>query len=75
MIEMGISVIAACLPTIRPLYGGTTAERVIGSNRSTTSLHSQDFGNVGKGRHASVVDGYADIELSERTGKPSAEST
>jgi len=40
MLEMGISVVAACLPTIRPLFGNLLPERIIHSIRSIFSLES-----------------------------------
>ena len=40
MLEMGISVVAACLPTIRPLFGELDPERIIHSIRSMFSLTS-----------------------------------
>ncbi|KAF4624478.1 hypothetical protein G7Y89_g13692 [Cudoniella acicularis] len=40
MIEMGISIVAACLPTIRPLFGNSFPEQAINSIRSIFSLHS-----------------------------------
>lgn len=40
MIEMGISVVAACLPTIGPFFGNLLPERVIQSIRSIFSLQS-----------------------------------
>lgn len=42
MIEMGISVIAACLSTIRPLFGDFQPDRIIHSIRSMFSLQSLD---------------------------------
>ena len=40
MIEMGISIVAACLPTIRPLFGNFSPQTAIRSVRSILSLHS-----------------------------------
>ncbi|TVY83828.1 hypothetical protein LSUE1_G001333 [Lachnellula suecica] len=40
MLEMGISVVAACLPTIRPLFGKLLPESIIHSLRSMFSLES-----------------------------------
>lgn len=40
MIEMGISIVAACLPTIRPLFGKLSPDRILHSIRSMFSLQS-----------------------------------
>ncbi|PQE20897.1 MFS transporter FHS family L-fucose permease protein [Rutstroemia sp. NJR-2017a BBW] len=41
-VEVCIAVIAACLPTLRPLFAGGSPESVIGSRRSVLSLNSLD---------------------------------
>ena len=40
MVEAGVAVIAACLPTVRPLFLGKSPESLIGSIRSMLSLNS-----------------------------------
>ncbi|KAI4111250.1 MAG: hypothetical protein LQ339_000711 [Xanthoria mediterranea] len=40
MIEIGVAVIAACLPTLRPLFQGFSPESIINSLRSAISLRS-----------------------------------
>ncbi|KAI9648373.1 hypothetical protein NHQ30_003006 [Ciborinia camelliae] len=40
MLEVGIAMIASCLPTLRPLFHGFSPESVIRSIRSALSLHS-----------------------------------
>ena len=40
MIEMSISVVAACLPTLRPIFGKLSPERIVQSIRSMFSLQS-----------------------------------
>lgn len=40
MIEVGVAVIAACLPTLRPLFDGRTPESIVHSLRSVWSLRS-----------------------------------
>lgn len=83
MIEMGISVIAACLPTICLLFGGVTVQSILHSVRSTLSLHSQHSNarSSAKGRRGSHdttgVDGggefglekYENIRLTEVAGE------
>ena len=39
-VEAGVAVIAACLPTIRPLFDGKSPESLLGSLRSMISLSS-----------------------------------
>lgn len=39
-VEAGVAVIAACLPTLKPLVHGRAAESVVNSLRSALSLHS-----------------------------------
>lgn len=41
MIEAGLSLIAACLPTLQSLFPGIPAQRILNSVRSLFSLHSQ----------------------------------
>lgn len=40
MIQMGVALVAACLPTLRPLFHGLSPESVIQSVRSNLSLSS-----------------------------------
>lgn len=40
MIQMGVALVAACLPTLRPLFHGVSPESVIQSIRSNFSLSS-----------------------------------
>ena len=40
MVQMGVALIAACLPTLRPLFDGVSPESVIQSIRSNLSLSS-----------------------------------
>lgn len=40
MIQMGMAVTVACLPTLGPLFRGVSLEGIIRSIRSTISLHS-----------------------------------
>ena len=41
-VEAGAAVIAACLPTLRPLFQGKSPESLMGSIRSKLSLKSID---------------------------------
>jgi hypothetical protein len=40
MVEMGVALVVACLPTLRPLFHGFSAESVVRSARSKLSLQS-----------------------------------
>lgn len=40
MVEMGVALVVACLPTLRPLFHGFSAESVVRSVRSKLSLQS-----------------------------------
>ena len=40
MIEAGLAVIAACLPTLRPLFGKISVDSIVNSVRSALSLDS-----------------------------------
>lgn len=40
MVQMGVALVAACLPTLRPLFHGVSPESVIQSIRSNLSLSS-----------------------------------
>lgn len=43
---MGISIIAACLPTVRPLFGSVIPRRILGSLREVFSLRSQNSSRI-----------------------------
>lgn len=45
MLEVGIAMIAACLPVLRPLFQGWSPESIIRSFRSQISLRSSGSGN------------------------------
>jgi hypothetical protein len=49
MIEMGVAMVAACLPTLRPLFYGVSLESIINSVRSMISLQSI---RSGSGKHS-----------------------
>ena len=40
MIQMGVALVTACLPTLRPLFDGVSPESIIQSIRSNLSLSS-----------------------------------
>lgn len=45
MIEIGIAMVAACLPVLRPLFQGWSPESIIRSFRSQISVRSSGSGN------------------------------
>ena len=45
MLEIGIAMVAACLPVLRPLFQGWSPESIIRSFRSQLSLRSIGSGN------------------------------
>ena len=47
MLEIGIAMVAACLPVLRPLFQGWSPESIIRSFRSHISLRSIGSGNKG----------------------------
>lgn len=49
MIELGLSIVAACLPTLRPLFGRSSIESWRKSIRSYFTLHLKPFSNRGDG--------------------------
>ena len=49
MLEIGIAMVAACLPVLRPLFQGWSPESIIRSFRSQISLKS-----IGSGNKASI---------------------
>ena len=51
MLEMGVALIAVCLPTLRPLFHGWSPESIIRSFRSALSLGS--VGSRKRGHHSS----------------------
>ncbi|KAI9666608.1 MAG: hypothetical protein M1821_004544 [Bathelium mastoideum] len=52
MIEMGISVVAACLPTMKPLFGKLSPENVLNSFRSMFPLRSRTSLTSSRSREA-----------------------
>lgn len=57
-VEASIAVVAACLPTLRPLFHGKSPESLIGSIRSMLSLNSTGRWRLGD-RKASDNDAFA----------------
>ena len=43
MIELGLSIVAACLPTLRPILGDTTLQDFYKTLRSYVTLRSRSF--------------------------------
>lgn len=52
MIELGVGMIAICLPTLRPLFRGWSPESIIRSIRSALSLRSLHSGGSGPRKSA-----------------------
>lgn len=48
MVELGVGMIAICLPSLRPLFAGWSAESIIRSLRSRLSLRSVNTSHSGK---------------------------
>lgn len=63
-VEACVAVIAACLPTLRPLFAGKSPESLIGSIRSIFSLNTVNNSSSAAGR--SNQEGY--VEQSEEDG-------
>ena len=59
LVEAGVAVIAACLPTLRPLFLGKSLETLISSFRSMLSLNSLDCSQHNE-RRGSDSEGLAD---------------
>ena len=51
MIQMGVAVVVASLPTLRPLFHGVSVESVVRSIRSAVSLHSVRSKDSLEGNH------------------------
>ena len=47
MVELGVGIIAICLPTLRPLFRGWSPESILRSIRSALSLRSLHSGGSG----------------------------
>ena len=45
MLEIGVAMVAACLPVLRPLFRGWSPESIINSLRSAISLRSMGSGS------------------------------
>ena len=50
MVELGVGIIAICLPTLRPLFRGFSPESILRSIRSALSLRSIHSGSSGARR-------------------------
>ena len=50
MVELGVGIIAICLPTLRPLFRGWSPESILRSIRSALSLRSLNSGGSGARR-------------------------
>lgn len=50
MLELGVGMIAICLPTLRPLFRDWSPESIVRSIRSALSLHSIHSGGGSPGR-------------------------
>lgn len=59
MIEASLGVIAACLPTLRPLFKGWSVERFIAGIRSSFTLRSSNADSSWE-RNGALRDGDAD---------------
>lgn len=63
-VEVCVAVIAACLPTLRPLFAGSSPESIIGSIRSIFSLNS--LNNSQHGNSRANQEGY--VQTTEEDG-------
>lgn len=53
MVELGVGIIAICLPTLRPMFRGWSPESILRSIRSALSLRSLPSGGSGSGARRS----------------------
>lgn len=67
MIEMGLCVIAACLPTLRPLFAEMSAEQIINSIRSKFSMDSVSSLFAGQQRSSKNGSGYNEFSTASET--------
>jgi hypothetical protein len=62
-VEVGVGVVAACLPTLKPIFRGRTLDSIVASVRSVLSIPS----NRSRGSNASSrrqrADGTQDLEM------------
>lgn len=70
MLEIGIAMVAACLPVLRPLFQGWSPESIIRSFRSQISLRSNGSGN--KASHQAKGDPKISESETAITGVPYA---
>ena len=74
---MGLCVIAACLPTLRPLFADMSAEQIINSIRSMFSLNSVSSFFSRQQRSSKNGSGYNEFSTASETHivpKPSDEN-
>ena len=48
MLEMGVGIVAVCLPTLRPIFHGFSPESILRTVRSLVSLRSDSMGSRSK---------------------------
>lgn len=75
MIEMGISVVAACLPAIWPLLGKASLESMVHTVRSMFSLESMTRSAPGRSRDETGANGKNDGERGSESFGPHERSS
>lgn len=70
-VEAGIAIVAACLPTLRPLFKGNSPESLINSLRSVFSLQSLESGGSRRGSRNRERRGSDSEQLATTADAPS----
>ena len=62
-VEVGIGVVAACLPTLKPLFYNYSVDSIVASLCSKLSLRSINSDSRGRKHSSRVLNGPSDLEL------------
>jgi len=80
-VEVGVGVVAACLPTIRPILNRRTPESIVNSVRSKISLNSMGSASRRRGLESGLAASQTDLKdgdyemLTPKRSNPDVNST
>ncbi|KAI1387537.1 uncharacterized protein F4822DRAFT_406842 [Hypoxylon trugodes] len=62
-VEVGVGVVAACLPTLKPIFDNRSLNSIVASARSKVSLRSNNSGSRNRSNGDRAPDGSSGLEL------------
>lgn len=63
-VEVGVGVVAACLPTLKPIFDNRSLDSTVAIVRSQASLRSMNSNSCGRNPSNLMPDGFSGLELS-----------